>query len=385
MQNVAELEEKHRILLVDDEPDFVQTSKEYLSMVDQSFDINVAYSASEAESLIHESKYDAIICDYDMPGPTGLDLLRALREEGNEIPFIIFTGRGKEDVVIAALNLGADFYLQKSTNVKIVFNELLYFLQLSLKKKTDNELIRKQRNELESFFEHSGTALCIADENSIISKCNSLFEDISGYPRHQIENKLTVGELLKDSPTNGSGLLNNSLNRDQSTTANAIEMDFIGRTGITKRVLVTVTTIPETQKRAFSIIDVTGRKEISTLYEELFQNLVDGFAYHQIIFDNRDRPVDYVFLEVNPAFEAITGLKRQEILGKRVTEVIPRIHVQEFINTYGKIAMGGPRRHLVMYSEHFKMHFDIIAYSPKYGFFVTVFREMKKEKEQNIN
>ena len=59
------------------------------------------------------SHYDAIICDYQMPEMNGIDLLKMVRAGGNKIPFIMFTGRGREEVLIEALNSGADFYLQK--------------------------------------------------------------------------------------------------------------------------------------------------------------------------------------------------------------------------------------------------------------------------------
>ena len=57
--------------------------------------------------------YDAIISDYQIPDMDGIEFLKKVRSSGNSIPFIIFTGKGREEVVIEALNAGADFYLQK--------------------------------------------------------------------------------------------------------------------------------------------------------------------------------------------------------------------------------------------------------------------------------
>ena len=70
------------------------------------------------------NRYDAIISDYQMPGTNGIDFLKSLRSKGNKMPFILFTGRGREEVVIEALNSGADFYLQKGGNPDAQFIEL---------------------------------------------------------------------------------------------------------------------------------------------------------------------------------------------------------------------------------------------------------------------
>ncbi len=58
-------------------------------------------------------------------------------------------------------------------------------------------------------------------------------------------------------------------------------------------------------------------------YRSLFESMLNGFAVHEVVLDEAGQPVDYVFLEVNAAFEGHTGLRRQDIVGKRVTEVLP--------------------------------------------------------------
>ncbi len=60
-------------------------------------------------------------------------------------------------------------------------------------------------------------------------------------------------------------------------------------------------------------------------YRELFESMIDGFSLHEIIVDENGTPVDYVFLEVNPAYERLTGLNSQEIIGKKGSQVIPDV------------------------------------------------------------
>jgi CheY-like chemotaxis protein len=111
------------IMCVDDEPFILDLTKTFL---ERSGDLQVETfdSALLALDQFPKRAYDAVICDYEMPDMNGIDLLKRLRQKGHDVPFILFTGRGREEVVIEALNNGADFYLQKGGDVKAQFVEL---------------------------------------------------------------------------------------------------------------------------------------------------------------------------------------------------------------------------------------------------------------------
>ncbi len=88
----------------------------------------------------------------------------------------------------------------------------------------------------------------------------------------------------------------------------------------------------------------------------LIESLPDAFAYYQIVNDSEDNPVDYIFLEVNRAFEQMTGLSRDEVIGKKVTEVYPGIENSDFdwISAYGKVALTGESIRFEQYFESVK-------------------------------
>lgn len=123
-------------------------------------------------------------------------------------------------------------------------------------------------------------------------------------------------------------------------------------------------------------------KEAESRYRSLFANMIDGFAYHQIVTDENGKPVDYVFLEVNDAFERLTGLERQSIIGRRVTEVLPGIadDPADWIAAYGKVALEGRSLRFENYSERLNRWYLVSAYSPFKGFFATVFQDVTKRK-----
>ncbi|MDW7670995.1 MAG: response regulator [Bacillota bacterium] len=120
--------------------------------------------------------------------------------------------------------------------------------------------------------------------------------------------------------------------------------------------------------------------DISTL----MQHLPGAYAYHEIILDEDGRPVDYRFLDINPAFEEMTGLNRDLVLGKTVTEVLPDLGQSEFnwIAFYGEVAVEGKSRRITQYAEPLDKWYDIVAYSDRPGCFVTLFWDVTETMRQ---
>ncbi|MEA2033359.1 MAG: response regulator [Euryarchaeota archaeon] len=104
-----------RVLHVDDEPADLEITRVFLKREGKyDFEIVSVLSAEEALKRLKEERFDVIVSDYKMPGMSGLELLEELRCNGNEVPFILFTGKGGEVVKKAAFNMGADIYIAKN-------------------------------------------------------------------------------------------------------------------------------------------------------------------------------------------------------------------------------------------------------------------------------
>jgi len=125
----------------------------------------------------------------------------------------------------------------------------------------------------------------------------------------------------------------------------------------------------------------------SDKYRLLIENLPDAFAYHQIVTDDDGKPVDYIFLEANTAFEEMTGLERSEVIGKKVTQVHPKIKKSalDWIGVYGKVAQGGEAIRFEKYFEPSDRWYEVCAYSDEPGYFVAVFRDISRHKNMEIN
>ena len=124
-------------------------------------------------------------------------------------------------------------------------------------------------------------------------------------------------------------------------------------------------------------------RESETKYRLLFESMLNGFAYHHIITDDGGCPVDYVFLEVNEAFLQMTGLVREDIVGKRVTEVLPGITQSDFnwIEVYGRVASQGETLCFEQYSRELNRWYSVLAYSAGAGYFSTVFDDITQRKK----
>lgn len=107
--------------------------------------------------------------------------------------------------------------------------------------------------------------------------------------------------------------------------------------------------------------DITAERKAKQNYQQLFQEMVDAFAIHEIIINSDGKPVDYRFLAVNHAFENMTDLKAEDIVGKTVLEVMPGTEPY-WIETYGKVALSGEPVRFENYSSVTGKHFMVSAY-----------------------
>jgi len=132
---------KISVLYVDDEPELLDLGRVFLER-SGLFSVTTAESVPLALSVLNANSIDAIVSDYQMPGEDGIAFLRKIRAS-SDIPFILFTGRGREEVVIDAINNGVDFYLQKGGDVRAQFAELGHkIIQATTRCKAEHSLRR---------------------------------------------------------------------------------------------------------------------------------------------------------------------------------------------------------------------------------------------------
>ncbi|WP_292370985.1 PAS domain S-box protein [Methanoregula sp. UBA64] len=146
-------------LYVDDEPELLEVGKLFL---ERSHDIAIDtdLSAKDALARARIGRYDAIISDYQMPEMNGIALLKQIRSSGQRIPFILFTGRGREEVVIEALNNGADYYIQKGGNTCAQFAELRNMLIQAVGRRRIEAELKQSEERYRNVVEDQTEAIC---------------------------------------------------------------------------------------------------------------------------------------------------------------------------------------------------------------------------------
>ena len=126
-----------KVLHIDDDTHFLEITEQFLLKANPNWTINSIDDPTKILSTITRDdilQFDIIVSDYQMPAINGLDLYTKIREEGINIPFIICTGKGREDIAIKALNIGIDYYLQKTFDIKSLYQELSHYITRAVKR-----------------------------------------------------------------------------------------------------------------------------------------------------------------------------------------------------------------------------------------------------------
>jgi PAS domain S-box-containing protein len=126
------------------------------------------------------------------------------------------------------------------------------------------------------------------------------------------------------------------------------------------------------QERQTALADLQRSEQ---RYRTIFETMLNGFALHEIICDPSGRPINYRYLEANPAYEQLTGLKAREIIGKTVLDCLPGLE-RYWIELFGNVALTGKPAQFKHYVQKLNRHYEGVAYSPVHGQFAVVFTEI---------
>lgn len=192
--NILEKRESDmKILMVDDDVDFLKQAELFIESKNDDLEVDTTTSAARALEKLDRGIFDLVVSDYQMPKIDGLEFLENIREErGEDIPFIMFTGKGREEVAVEALNLGANRYLKKGGEMKTQYSVLVD----AIKQEVNHYKTKKRYEEL---FEQSPIGVWEEDFSEVKRKIDELKEkginDIRGYLDDHPE---FVNELMKD-------------------------------------------------------------------------------------------------------------------------------------------------------------------------------------------
>ncbi|MFA6363896.1 PAS domain S-box protein [Methanoregula sp.] len=354
----------YTLLYVDDEPGLLEIGKLFLEQSGQ-FRVDTITSAPAALALLHSKTYDAIVSDYQMPEMDGIEFLKKVRSSGNLIPFILFTGRGREEVVIQALNEGADFYLQKGGEPKSQFAELSHQIRQSVQQRKAELRIRDLTRREADIINFLPDATLAIDTRGMVIAWNHAMERMTGIRADQILGKgnyeyalpfyherrpILIDLVLPDAPltqvkyqnvirdqknltaevtiphfNNGKGaslwFVASPLYDTRGTIIGAIESirEITARKRVEEELRAAHEHLTASEEELRSQYNKLARSEGQIREsEERYRNVVED----QTEFISRFLP-DGTHVFVNEAYCRYFGLKRDEILGHRFRPKIP--------------------------------------------------------------
>ena len=169
-----------RVLYVDDEPDLLDIGRMFLEG-SGDFSVKTALSAPDAIRLLEGEQFDAIVSDYQMPGMDGIQFLVEVRSRFGLVPFILFTGKGREEVVIQAINNGVDFYLQKGGEPQAQFAELVHQVKQAASRKRAEDALREREELFKSLVHNSSDLTILTDAKGIVTYVSPQCEHVIGH------------------------------------------------------------------------------------------------------------------------------------------------------------------------------------------------------------
>ncbi|MFB6228157.1 MAG: PAS domain S-box protein [Halobacteriales archaeon] len=306
------------VLHVDDDADLAELTATYLEREDDRFGVETTTMPEKSLTRL-DGDVDCIVSDYDMPGMDGIELLEAVREEYPDLPFILYTGKGSEEVASEAITKGATDYLQKepgTTQYELLANRIRNAVAEAHLR---NQLWRR-KDQYEWLFEQAPVMFAmyhVAEGEPRLEEANDRFYEKLGYAPEEL-----VGEPVRVIYTEEAA---------SAAAEGGIDQAMSGEFGTAERTLVTADGKRlETLNRCVPRVDEYGNTTgLLTLYldvterrrnereSELFRVLVDHALDEMYVID----PDTGAFLAVNDAACRHLGYDREELLAKTVHDI----------------------------------------------------------------
>ncbi len=225
------------LLYIDDEPGLLELGQLFLERTGE-FTVTTALSAEAGLVCLAQRDFDAVISDYQMPGMDGISLLKNVRKSFGNIPFVLFTGRGREEVVIEAINNGVDFYLQKGGDPKAQFAELAHKVRQAVNRHQAETALSDSEKRLADIINFLPDATFAIDTQGIVIAWNRAMERMTGVSSAEILGKGNFVYAIPFYQERRPLLINLVLDDDPALTA---KYPFVRKEG---RTLISEITIP---------------------------------------------------------------------------------------------------------------------------------------------
>ena len=333
------------ILYVDDEPALLELGKRYLER-SRNFTVDTAVSAAEAITKLQSRSYDGIISDYQMPEMDGIAFLKYVRAHYEYLPFILFTGRGREEVVIDALNNGADFYVQKGGDPTSQFAELEHKVTVAVVKTRTECQLEESQQRMEDMVNFLPDAIFAIDCQGTVIIWNRSMEELTGIKRQDILGKGNYEYAIPFYGERSPVLIDLVLKEDKETEKKyprivkrddtLISENFIPVLKEGEGAYVSFTAAPLYDRKGHAAGAIESIRDITELRwmeselrnsEEQYRTLFDNTGTATVLIEENT-----VICLANREFERLSGYPKEEIEGKmRWTEFVVKDDLERML------------------------------------------------------
>jgi PAS domain S-box-containing protein len=348
-----------------------QLSKDGFQVNHEIVETKEAMSAS-----LDHHKWDIVISDYSMPGFSGLGALGLLKEKAPDLPCIIVSGKITEETAVATMRAGARDYVMKDN---------LKRLGPAITRELADERVKENEAFNSSLLDNAPNPILVTAPDTSIIYVNSAFKQLTGYSNRELANMKVPYPWWPPEKLANSESSNNTEMHIENCYLKKNNRPFWVESSTTE-----IRNRNETKYYLNNWVDITERKKTELAlrdsehrYRSLFENMLDGFAYCRMIYEN-NQPVDFIYLSVNKSFERFTGLK--DVVGKLVTQIIPGIRESnpEVFSIYGRVALTGHPEQFETYLKQLQLWLFISVYSTERETFIVVFENISERKKMEI-
>ncbi len=411
-----------RILILEDSPTDAELVQFELQEAGFIFTPVVVKTEKDYIREIQESCPDLILSDYDLPAYNGALALAEAKRKCPDTPFILVTGAVSEDRAIEILTQGAKDYVLKTRlqqrlvpavrralaeaeehrarkqaeeelrethrtlEGRVMIRTAELEAEMEVRKKTQ-EALQDSEKRYRRLFEASkeGVLILDADTGKVVD-VNPFLLQLLGYSYDALCGKY-IWELGEFKDIAASKYAFKTLQDKEYVQYDDLPLETNDGQCIAVEFVSNVYLVDHRKVVQCNIRDITKRKKTDEAlrksehrYRDLFNSMQEGFYIAKILYDEDGKPQDYLYLDINPVFERIMGISRDQIVGKRLKELTPDVS-SHWLNIFKKVVLTGTPAYSEFYSKSFHRYFKAMAYRPFEGQFAVLVDDITERKQ----
>jgi len=185
-----------RVVHVDDDPDLLELTATFLEREDEAFSVATTGNASDTTDYLSANPVDCVVSDYEMPETDGIEFLQSVRAEYPDLPFILYTGKGSEEIASDAISAGVTDYLRKQTGTDH-YSLLANRIRNAVERFRVERTATRVQSQFAAVVKHTADTILIVDGENVIRFVNPAVEDLFGYQPSELDGE-TLAKLMPD-------------------------------------------------------------------------------------------------------------------------------------------------------------------------------------------